>query len=65
MIPVGVRNVLESSEAADLQFLFYFPPSHREETLGSRLVPSGFVFNKRQNNSSLIPRTFGLSFISN
>lgn len=62
MIPGGVRNVLESNEAADLQLPFFL---HRGETLGSRLVPSGFVFTKRQNNSSLIPKTFGLFFISN
>lgn len=43
MIPAGVRNVLESNEAAGLQFPFSL---HRGETLRSRLVPSGFVFNK-------------------
>lgn len=39
MTPGGVRTAL----ATDLQFPFSF---NRDETLGSRLVPSGFILDK-------------------
>lgn len=43
MTPGGVRAVLACDEATDLQFPFSF---NRDETLGSRLVPSGSILDK-------------------